>query len=140
MRRIVRILGLSGPLRRELRRHCLTQHKTARTADKRDTGRVAAGLVVLMDRRAVRRRHVSRIDDILNADWNPVDQAIGLTVIQNLGGGQSGIRIKILPSVHIRFPFLNPLEETTCHGLACRITALNGLCNFESRKFDQIHR
>ena len=97
---IVRILSLAGPLCRKFRRYGLTQHKTTRTPDKCDTRCVGAGSIILMYWRAVCRRHVSRINDVFNADRHSMDQAIGRAIIEDFSGESLIKSIDVLPPIN----------------------------------------
>src|SRR5262249_5331930 len=68
--RIVRMDGGAGGAIGEFGRYSLAEDHAARRADQRDAGGVGKGPVAAIDRRAVLGRHVDRIDDVLDPDWN----------------------------------------------------------------------
>src|SRR5438094_7200143 len=57
----------------ELRRHRLAHDGAAGAARERDGRRIGARPVAGVDRRAIRRRHIVRIEDVLHAHGNAVE-------------------------------------------------------------------
>ena len=84
---IMGVFGFAGTLGREFRGHGLTHHKPTSTSYQRNARRVGAGSVVLVYWRAVRRRHIASVNDVLDPNRYTMDQTLGRTVVEHFGGG-----------------------------------------------------
>ena len=74
MRRMVRIFRFTGRPVGKLRRHRFAEDDGARGPQHRHARRILFGLMALEQRRAVLRRHICRIDDVLDADRQPMQR------------------------------------------------------------------
>ena len=75
--RVLRARGMCGC---EFGRHGLAEDDGTRIAQRLDGRRIAPGLPAAIERRAHLRRHVDRLDDVLDADRHAVDQRLRIEI------------------------------------------------------------
>jgi len=81
---VLEVAGIVRLARREggeLGRHRLAHDDGAGAAQRRDAGGVRSGLSPLVRAAAVLGRHIRSIDDVLDADGNPVQRTDALALL-----------------------------------------------------------
>ena len=86
---------------------------------ERNAGRVDRRTVPRVDRGSVRRRHVVRVEDVLDADRDPVQRAPGAAAyaVESPGEHEHRLRIHVHPRPHRRVVHVDSLEECPRHRL-----------------------
>ena len=116
VRRIVRMDGFPGMAVGEFGRHRLAEDDPAGGADQRDAGGIGKGPVAAVDRRAVLGRHVDRVDDVLDPDRNPGQQARSPGAVDRARLGQRLLRVEPHPGLDLGAG-TGPLEAIADQGL-----------------------
>ena len=86
---------------------------------ERNAGRVDRRTVPRVDRGSVRRRHVVRVEDVLDADRDPVQRAPGAAAyaVESPGEHEHRLRIHVHPRPHRRVVHVDSLQECPRHRL-----------------------
>ena len=103
----------------ELRGDELPDRKHPMAPRERNAGRVDRRTVPRVDRGSVRRRHVVRVEDVLDADRDPVQRAPGAAAyaVESPGEHEHRLRIHVHPRPHRRVVHVDSLEECPRHRL-----------------------
>ena len=94
----------------ELRRHRLAEQDRARATGQRHGRGIGERLVGLVDRRAVGRRLVAAVDDVLHADRDAVQQALAWSAIEQPGAFQGSLAREMRPGEHLGVALVDALE------------------------------
>ena len=95
----------------------LAENDPAGGSDQRDAGGIGKGPVAAVDWRAVLSRHVDRVDDVLNPDRNPAQEAGASILVGHPRLGQRLFGIEPRPSLHSGTG-TGPFEAIADHGLS----------------------
>jgi len=76
-----------------------------------------------INRRAVSRRHVGGVEDILDAERHASEQSVLTCLIELVRPGQSRLLCEVAPCAHHRLAFGNPLEAAADDGLGRQLAA-----------------
>ena len=109
MRRVVRVDRRAGEAVGEFGRDGLAHDRAAGHAQQRDAGGVGERAVAAVDRRAVLGRHVDGVDDVLDPDRQPGEQARPAGAVGLARLGQCLLRVEPGPGLH-RLPLRGPLQ------------------------------
>jgi len=85
----------------EFGRHRLAQDHPTRRADQRDASGVGKRPVAAIDRRTVLGRHINRIDDVLDPDWNTSQSTLAARSVDRTGLSKRLFRIEPSPSLDL---------------------------------------
>ena len=112
-RRVVRVDRRARRPGGELGRHELSERQHPMPAREGHGRRVDRRPVALVDRRAVGRRHVVRVEDVLDADRDPVQRAAsgGTCPVERAGTFERRVPVDVHPCVQPRIVRRDPLEE-----------------------------
>jgi len=88
----------------------------AGSADQRDAGGIGKGPVAAIDRRAVLGRHVDRVDDVLDPDRNPGQEALPPVPVDCPRLGQRLLLIEPHPGLDLGAGIC-PFQAVTNQGL-----------------------
>ena len=123
--RVPRIARLAGMNVRELGRDRLAHEHAAGLARKSDACRIAPRPMAFEDRRAVLGRHVRGVDDVLHAIGHADERPALVAAVEFPCLFDRGIRIEVLPRLHLRFAFDDAIEARTRDRLARRVACAN---------------
>jgi hypothetical protein len=101
---------------RELGRHGLADDDRARRPRQRDARGISRGAMVGVDRRTVARRQVARVEQILDGDWESVQQSRRRLRIECACTAQRSVGIQDGPSPHRGFALGDSLEAVLEQG------------------------
>lgn len=127
---VMRIAGLTRLEVGELCGHRLAEDQSTRMPCQGHTGRIARRPECLIERRAVPRGHVRRVDDVLDADGDPL-QGTGAELVQVPRHLQGSIHVKMLPCLYERLALTNAVQASADQSLAGEATITNALRGFK---------
>ncbi len=122
---VVRVRRRAGMSIGELGRHRLAEQDAAGRARQRSGAGVVSRPAADIDRRAIGRRHVGAVEDVLEAERHPVQQSLFARSVALARLGQRRFARKMAPCAHHRLALGDPRETALDHRLCGQLAVFD---------------